>query len=55
MFQKLFNKVDEFIEKFKELNTFEELSKITIDVLQIIKEEVVSPPHVPMWDTVSHN
>jgi len=38
MFQKLFNKVDEFIEKFKEINTFEELSKITIEVLQIIKE-----------------
>ena len=38
MFQKLFNKVDEFIDKFKEINSFEELSKITIDVLQIIKE-----------------
>lgn len=38
MFQKLFAKVDEFIENFKEINTFEELSKITINVLQIIKE-----------------
>lgn len=38
MFQKLFNKVDEFIDKFKEINSFDELSKITIDILQIIKE-----------------
>jgi len=38
MFQKLFDKVEEFINKFKEINTFEELSKITIDVLQIIKD-----------------
>lgn len=38
MFQKLFKKVDDFIDKFKEINSFEELSKITIDILQIIKE-----------------
>lgn len=38
MFQKLFEKVDQFIDKFKEIDNFDELSKITIDILQIIKE-----------------
>ena len=38
MFQKLFSAVDEFIEKFKEITNIEELSKITINVLQIIKD-----------------
>ncbi|MBE5812388.1 MAG: hypothetical protein E7314_01880 [Clostridiales bacterium] len=38
MFEKLFDKVDKFIDKFQEINTFEELSKITIDILQTIKE-----------------
>ena len=38
MFQKLFDKIDDFIENFKQINTVQELSKITLDVLKIIKE-----------------
>jgi len=38
MFQKLFDKIDEFIDNFKQINTIQELSKITLNVLQIIKD-----------------
>lgn len=46
MFQKLFDKIDKFVEDFKQINTEQELSKITLDVLKIIKEifiETLSP------------
>lgn len=38
MFKKLFNAVDEFIDKFKDITQIEEMSKITINILQIIKD-----------------
>ena len=38
MFKKLFIAVDEFIDKFKDITQIEEMSKITINILQIIKE-----------------
>ena len=38
MFQKLFDVVDNFIENFKIINSVEELSKITLNVLKIIKD-----------------
>jgi len=38
MFQKLFDLVDNFIENFKQLNNIEDLSKITLNTLKIIKE-----------------
>lgn len=38
MFQKLFDVVDNFIENFKTINSVEELSKITFNILKIIKD-----------------
>jgi len=46
MFQKLFDTIDNFIENFKQINSVEELSKITLNVLKIIKDiftETLSP------------
>ena len=40
MFKKLFIAVDEFIDKFKDITQIEEMSKVTINILQIIKESL---------------